>query len=99
MDEQEKGETAMTWNWSENLNNVINHKKTGSCPFCNSDNTNYVYQRFISDKGTFVVWCDDCNSLGFQTRLRIPRGAKTTDPENFDSKYTIKNEKNEKTKK
>lgn len=59
--------------WIDNINNILNEKKAGNCPFCGSDNTDYRVIQIAGDLGTADIWCNKCKKAIHLSRLKVNR--------------------------
>ena len=58
--------------WLVNLESIAQNKQSGTCPFCNSENTDYAYNRVKnSDMGYGAVWCNECKRAFHISRIKI----------------------------
>ena len=47
--------------WRDNLLRIVNEGIVGKCPFCKSDNTDYMYIDHENGRGCLDIWCGSCN--------------------------------------
>ena len=59
--------------WIECIKSIHDTGKSGKCPKCKSENTDYAY--VLVDKannmGYLDVWCNDCKSIEHISRVKI----------------------------
>lgn len=71
--------------WLKNLEAVASAKKSGECPYCHSENTDYGF--VVDDEKTKMghgaIWCNDCHNGYHISRVKVSAGMKLTNiPEN-----------------
>jgi len=48
--------------WSDNLINILNDQKPGSCPMCENGKINYQNKLIKAPRGYIYMWCDECGA-------------------------------------
>jgi len=64
--------------WKKNLLSINKYGNVGSCPYCDSDNTDYMYYKFPDGRGCIDVWCNVCNERVHVDCRFIPDNRKCT---------------------
>ena len=72
--------------WIKNLEMIAQKKEPGTCPFCDSKNTDYGF--IVDDEKTSMghgaVWCNDCHNGYHISRIKISSDMKISDiPKNI----------------
>ena len=67
--------------WLNNLEMVAQNKTSGTCPHCNSKNTDYgfVVDDEKNNMGHGAVWCNDCHNGCHISRIKISSDMKIKD--------------------
>lgn len=60
--------------WLKNLETIAESKKSGVCPYCGSENTDYSFCGTPLNIGFGVVWCNDCKKAYHISRIQIVDG-------------------------
>ena len=47
--------------WLNNAVRIVNEGIVGKCPYCKSDNTDYMYIDHENGRGCLNIWCVSCN--------------------------------------
>ncbi len=62
--------------WLKNLENIAESGKSGICPCCGSENTDYSFFGTPLSIGFGIVWCNDCKKAYHISRIKIIEGYK-----------------------
>ena len=63
--------------WNGALLNVSKHGIVGNCPSCGSADTDYVYYKHKSGRGSLDIWCNSCKVSIDAYCAYVPDGRKT----------------------
>ena len=66
-------------NWNENLIMLNKSGVVGNCPFCHSDDTDYLYYLRKGGRGSLDLWCNLCKERINVSCIYIPENRKFVD--------------------
>ena len=59
--------------WKNNINSFAHDGKTGDCPFCGSNDTEYRIVPVTEEYGYADIWCNNCNKAVHISRVMITK--------------------------
>ena len=65
-----------TLKWNATLANIIKNGKVGKCPYCKSEDTDYIFWEHDNGRGCLNVWCNTCNERVHADCGSVPKNRK-----------------------
>lgn len=72
----QKSKEGEMMKWLGNLNSIATNGQPGTCPYCESENVNYIL-KIVDEKskmGYGAIWCNDCKKAFHISRIKVDEG-------------------------